>query len=219
MCSAKIDKMCIANCPKSAFPGQFGAFMLRKLDSCKHIVDFSPYLSTPSKIQYMKKMKKERKQYKINPSLEVIGHFIYEGKKLIRTKGTREGIVAGKPEQIISEERIKTLQDRSAFIKFFMDSDSIQEFIELSSSAQRIVAHIIKYHLEFNKSYVYLTIKELESKLDLGRSSISIGFNELLDREWLYKSDIPYKYWLNISFICYGNREDIYEEFKNTVLQ
>lgn len=159
------------------------------------------------------------KTYKINPALEVVGHDIYENKHLIRTRGTYDGVFKGRPTEIIKEERAKVLQDKAPFLKLYIDTNALALYTELSLGAQKLLLYIIKEKLEFEKDYIYLTLGTIPVSQGMSKATISTGFYELLDREWIFKSNVKYKFWFNINYISFGNREEMYKKFLETTIR
>lgn len=152
------------------------------------------------------------KKYTINPYLEVVGHSMFEGKILARTNGSYQGIYKGKEAKIIKEDRVKVIQDRSKYLKFYLDTAALSEFVELSLSAQKILLYLIVNRLEFEKDYVNVTISTIPVGPGMSRTTINSGFYELLDRNWLARSEEPYKFWINVGFFSYGSREEIFRK-------
>ncbi len=155
---------------------------------------------------------KEYKEYKINPSLEVIGTKLWEGKKVIRTIKDRPSTFKAIDTKIYVQEVKRIIQDKEQFYKFFVDGDTLYELLELTITAQKLLVYILTKKLEFNKSSVFVTINTLVDEVDLSRTTVSAGFNELIDREWLYHSDSPFKFWINLTRVTFGSREEIYEK-------
>lgn len=164
----------------------------------------------------MEKVKQKDKVYFINPALEMVGQSMYEVYKAIKTKGHRtikhdngsEGKVRIKEEELI-------IKDKSRFFKFYIDGDGLGKFLELSITAQRVLVYLLTKKLEFGKDYVYVTGTVDCKKVEMSRASFSIGFNELIDQEWLFRSEESYKFWINVGFVSYGDREEMYSRTYN----
>jgi hypothetical protein len=164
----------------------------------------------------MEKEDDKFKGYKVNPSLyELAGHLV-EGRKTIRTKGTRPGKVGGKDEVIYLTEQVKTYIDTSPFIIVYKNSFDL--IAELSANAQKVYFYCLK-HLEYNRTDVLLVRGEIQESTKLSLSSISRGINELLDNEFLFKSNRKHFYFINLNIAHYGNRDEMYEEYEKTVLR
>lgn len=158
-------------------------------------------------------IKKERdKVYTMNPFLKAVGHFMYDDKATIRTK-TVKGVFRGKETDIIKTDRIPVIKDKSPFLKFYLDSGGLREFMELSLGAQKVLMYLIENKLEFEKDFVYVTLSTIPESEGMKRSTIVTGFYELLDRQWIARSDVNYKFWINMCFFSYGNREDIFRQY------
>jgi len=152
------------------------------------------------------------REYKYNPSVELVGHLLKETKRTIRTNKVRIGKIEGKLTKIATDDREYVYQDDSKFIKVFLDSDALNEFIDLSSSAQKVLCSIIKT-MKYNEDFVYVYNHSLLKDTGLSDTSISLGKKELLEKEWLFKSDVNHMYWINLCYICIGNRDEIYRKF------
>jgi len=157
------------------------------------------------------------KRYIVNPSLQLVGYLLKEDKRTVRVKDTRLGRVEGKITTIFNEDREKVYKDNSKFIKVFLDSDTFTEITMLTITAQKVLSAVIK-RIEYNKSYVYFSSNLLAKSLDLNTEMITRGIKELVDSEWLFRSDEKYKYWINLGLVCLGNREDMYREYKKTII-
>lgn len=167
----------------------------------------------------MEILRNRDKVYTVNPALSLVGHSIYESKHTIRTRGSYDGVFKGRPTEIIKEERAKVLEDKSPFLKFYIDSNALAACIELSLSAQKVLLYIIKEKLEFEKDYIYLTLGTIPTSQGMAKSTIFAGFTELLDTEWIFRSDLKYKFWFNVNYISFGNREEIYKKFLETTIR
>jgi len=152
------------------------------------------------------------KKHRWNPTYQLVGYVMKEGKEHIRTKEHKIGRVAGKVEHIIVEEKRLAVHDSSEFVKFYLDADGINELIELSLGAQRIVAYLLK-KLKFNEDTVYLSNIECSNNIGMDRWTYHKAMRELLDREWLFLSEYNNIYFINLCFVCKGNREDMYNKY------
>lgn len=160
-------------------------------------------------------LKNEDRKYLINPSIELVGYLLTETKRTIKTNKVRIGIVDGKLTKISTDDRQFVYQDNSKFVKFYLDSDSLMEFSELSTSAQKMISYLIK-NMEYGKDFVYLYNYKMIKEVGLSDTSISLAKNELVEKEWLFKSEETHKYWINLCYFCIGDREEIYRRYKNT---
>lgn len=155
-------------------------------------------------------LRKERKRYKLNPYLVDVAYDLIEDKKLIRTVGNRKSVIDGKNTIVTTQDYAKGYKDVGLFTKLYSRSNALHELIELTASAQRMLVYIIENKLESDKSYVWLTVGLIGKELEMSDSTTNASFNELLDREWLCRSDEQHKYWINIARICVGARDTIY---------
>lgn len=62
------------------------------------------------------------------------------------------------------------------------------EFSELSTSAQKMISYLIK-NMEYSKDFVYLYNYKMIKEVGLSDTSISLAKNELVEKEWLFKSE------------------------------
>jgi uncharacterized protein (DUF952 family) len=153
-------------------------------------------------------------RYEHNPSIEVIGRLLWDGKEFVRTLESKPGIYKGLSTEIQIQKVAKTIKDKSPFLKLYIDTNALDEFIELSATSQRLLTHIIK-KLQFAVSYIYLDSGIVMRDMEICRSSYSKGLDELLERQWIFRSTETNKYFINLILISYGNREDIYlKEYK-----
>ena len=161
-------------------------------------------------------VKQEKKMYKWNPTLELVGYVLSDTNKTIRNKDKRIGRVSGKLDVIYVNEQVKVYKDNSKFVKIFLDSNALGEFIELSSAAQRLMNFIIN-RLEYNQDYFYYIGNIMARESNIDESRISTYINELVDKEWIFRSDERGKYWINLCYICIGDRDELYRKYKQAV--
>lgn len=155
------------------------------------------------------------RNYTVNPTLELVGSLLNETKRSVRTIKTRVAKVEGKMTKLSVDERQHILEDNSKFIKVFLDSGALLDFITLSKTAQKILVHIIE-NIEYNKDFVYVYNYKLIKEIGLGATSVSLGKKELLENQWIFNSEDNNKYWINLCYICLGDREEIYRRFRQT---
>jgi predicted ATP-grasp superfamily ATP-dependent carboligase len=153
------------------------------------------------------------KKHKWNPSLELVGFLLSEEREHIRVKGHRVGRVEGKLEHIVTEEKKIVFTDNSSFIKFYIDSQALNEFIELSISAQRVLVYVLN-KITMNEDDFYLGNEECTIKINMDKYSFYKAMRELLDRDWIYLTEYTNRYFINLCFVCKGNRETMYHKFK-----
>lgn len=154
-------------------------------------------------------VKQRDKRYKINPYLELVGHSIFPDKVTTRTE-PYTGVHNGKRADMVKEYKLRILKDKSRFFKFYIDSDGLSEFMELSLGAQKVLMYLIKNKLEFESDFIYVTLSTIPVGEGMSRTTIVKGFYELLDRNWIARAEEPYKFWINVGYFSYGNRENIF---------
>ncbi len=155
------------------------------------------------------------KEYKVNPSIELVGYLLTETKETLRTRDRRIGKVNGKIEVIFNTDRVLKYKDTSKFIKVYVDSNMFREYNLLSSTAQRLLTSIME-KLEYNQDSFYYSPSSLSKDADIDERNVSIYMKELLDKEWIFKSDDKRRYWINLCYFCIGDREEIYRKVKAT---
>jgi hypothetical protein len=143
------------------------------------------------------KMQVKSKSYRVNPSLSAIGLQIDE----IKTNGR------------------KKLVDKRHFLKVYLYAGALSQFNELSNGARSILAFVLEKQLRFNEHEVIIKPAFIVQELQLDRSTVSRAINELVLHEWIFRSNIPFSYWLNLERVCYGNSEIMYEEYRRTILK
>jgi hypothetical protein len=156
-----------------------------------------------------------KKEFLINPSIELVGYLLSESKRTIRTTKVRVGRVEGRLNKISTDERVYTYEDNSPFIKVYLDSGALEEYNELSSTAQKMMTEIIKM-MKYNEDYVWISNLKFSELLNINESNVSAAKNELLSKEWIFRSTEKFKYWINLCYVCIGDREEIYRKYKNT---
>lgn len=94
--------------------------------------------------------------------------------------------------------------DRETFIKVFRDS--IKYIAQLSRTAQRLLWYIMD-NLPKDKSYVVIDNMTVMEFCDFKhRKSVRDGIVELLDKNFLTRTTVPKKFWVNPLIVFNGNR-------------
>lgn len=156
---------------------------------------------------------RDAKEYRHNPSIQMVMFLLKDTKRTLRSKYTRIGRVNGRLSEIITEERQKIIDDSSPFIKFYIDSDSLNELIGLSKPAQKVLAYIISKKVQFKEDWFYWDNTVCAREMGTDNKYTWNGFTELLSKEWIYKAVDKNKYWINLCFMSYGKREDIVKHY------
>lgn len=156
-----------------------------------------------------------KKEYLRNPSIELVGYLLRETKETLRVKSVRIGKIDGKLDKVVNEDRVYKVVDDNKFVKVFVDAGALREYNELSTSAQRLMTAIIE-GLTYNQDWFYYNPIKLSRDSNIGEHNISVYMNELVEKEWIYRSSEKRKYWINICYICFGDREEIYREYQLT---
>lgn len=162
-------------------------------------------------------MEKEIKTVKTNPSLVEVGNGMHDYKKSIRSKGKRVGIVGGREEEVSIDERVTRYEDRRTYFKFF--KGKLERISMLSKMAREMYFYILENKMEYGKHSFILIYIESAKDMKVSESTVSRAMRELLDEELIYKSDLRFVYFLNISVVSFCNDEEVYREFVHTVLR
>lgn len=94
--------------------------------------------------------------------------------------------------------------DRETFIKVF--KDSLKYIAQLSRTAQAVLWYIMD-NLPKDKSYVVIDNRTvMEFCRFKTRKSVREGVLELLDKDFLTRTTVPKKFWVNPLIIFNGNR-------------
>lgn len=94
--------------------------------------------------------------------------------------------------------------DRETFIKVF--KESIKYIAKLSRTAQAVLWYIMD-NLPMNKSYVVIdNMTVMEFCKFKNRKSVRDGVVELLEKNFLTRTTVPKKFWVNPLIIFNGNR-------------
>lgn len=160
--------------------------------------------------------KKVVKEHLMNPSIVLIGYMLEETKKTIRNKERRVGKVDGKLDVIFNDERVLVYKDTSKFVKMYLDSGALEEYNKLSKAAQRLMTTIIN-RLEYNQDSFYYSPSLFSKDANINEYSVSIYIKELLENEWIFKSTDFKKYWVNLCYICIGDRDELYRKYRQAV--
>lgn len=163
------------------------------------------------------KKKKELPEYLENPSLipKNIELFIKEKKKFIKnpykpsetlelTQQMGTKLMQSQPGWLFAES-IEV--DQETFVKFY--ADGLNAVLELSAVALKVFKLVYKQVLDkHNNDVITLYYDDLVEKnlWKFGKTSFFNGITQLLNREVLYKSNIPYQYFINVQYFYNGNR-------------
>lgn len=120
------------------------------------------------------------------------------------------------PENILNDDKElnkigfgigKTKEKQKAnFLLLYLD-DFIP-FENLSNSTLRVVFYMLKYKVGLNQDIIVVSVKELESKMNLSRPSITKAFIELINNNIIAKRDANV-WWINPTYFYSGNRLNI----------
>lgn len=151
-----------------------------------------------------------------NPTNTMVGHVLKEGKETVKSNiEKRVGKVNGKLDVIYTDERVIKYKDAAKFVKFYTEVGALEAFCELSSGAQRLLTVIIN-RLGYNEDYFYYTPVTMSKQANIAEAALSTYMRELLKEEWIYKSTENKKYWINLVYICVGDRAQMYARYKAT---
>jgi len=158
------------------------------------------------------KQNKRVKQYVWNPTLELVGYVLQETKRTIHNKGKRVGKVEGRLDVIHIDERVNIYHDQSKFVKIFIDAGALEEYNELSRGGQRVLTSFIN-NLNYNEDWIYYVPFNVSKEANIPESKLSVYINELLEKEWIFRSKEKGKFWINLCYVCIGDRDELYRKY------
>lgn len=152
------------------------------------------------------------KEYTVNPSLRIIGYFMYEEEVRVKTLERNEIVKKDGRILIIKKQKYElVVKDRAKYINVYLDSDFLPILIKLPTSAIKVISYIFN-RIEFNKDGLYLHPHLIATEMEMDENLIGRAINELLKEEVIFKSEIHNRhYWINLKFYCYGVREKIFK--------
>jgi len=151
----------------------------------------------------------KEKVYKENPTIGNILSVLKNTENSLAIDYTKENEF-GKPEKHIFRTREK--KEIRRYIKFYEDSNALKNFINLSSLAQKLAVYAIEKTTK-GTTHFYFISGEFCEKYHISNTNVGRAMNELLEKQWLFKSDKPKKYWINMSFFFRGSVEQIYYKY------
>lgn len=148
---------------------------------------------------------KKYSRYRENPTIEGVFSTLHdgEGQVVITTHvDTGDGV-----ERV--NKKVQRKVDNRNFIKLFRINGTLDKFTELTRSAQMLLVYVME-KMDMNDTYTYVYGNEFCDKTHLSRGTFSNALTELLDKKWIYKSNIPKKYWINLYLIAKNRIEKLY---------
>ena len=114
-------------------------------------------------------------------------------------------------ENISAQIAITQKVDRETFIKVFRES--IRYIAQLSRTAQQVLWYIMD-NLPQNKSYVVIdNMTVMDFCKFKHRKSVRDGVVELLEKNFLTRTTVPKKFWVNPLIVFNGNRITYAKEY------
>lgn len=162
-------------------------------------------------------------KHKENPFLQQIE--LKEISKLDKVADTENiSLYDTKKKRVVKDAKVvfarETVYDRSVFIKIY-DND-LSFIINLSTLAQKILAYIIKYKLEYNKDKFEFRTEDFCSKCNVPvNGKVSKAVAELAAANIIAAYDIQGLYWINPNLLFKGERKYLFyndlkkQEFKD----
>lgn len=151
------------------------------------------------------------KVYKVNPTLISLGKYLRDTGNLVTINKLVE---TGSGVEKVTR-RIDEKEDNRGFTKIF-DGNISGDWTKLSLTAQRVL-RFITLTLKVNEDHIFIYGGRFCKDNDISRQSLSLGLKELVEKNWLYKSDIPKRYWINLYYLCKGNVEDMWYKYQETI--
>lgn len=106
--------------------------------------------------------------------------------------------------QVVSRVSIKQKVEHETFVKVF--KSSLKEIAKLSKTAQAILWYIMDY-LPQDKCYVIIDNTTVMDYCGFKtRKSVRDGVVELLEKNFLTRTTVPKKFWVNPLIVFNGNR-------------
>jgi len=161
-------------------------------------------------------MREKVKEYRVNPSIQKVKKDLVQVEKTVKKIKSRDGIFKGKYKVITNKDVTSISVDKTPFVRAYYIG--LVKTMSLSKQATKLLCYILAERIEQGKtSFFYF--REIANKVTgIQLNNLTIALRELIDNEFIYKSNVRNEYWLNIEYFSKGNRAKICEEFNETVL-
>lgn len=145
-----------------------------------------------------------------NPSIEDI-----QGIKIVpRNVKNKSQIVvdknSGQQWEQIPIDTLTTIADTRTFIKVYQQSALTLK--DMTNAALKLYCYIL-FHIKPNKDCIRITYKGCATFCAFGnKMSYYNGLEQLLEQQFIYKSEEVNEFWINVNLIFNGNRLNLVKE-------
>lgn len=159
-----------------------------------------------------KKVRKSLPEYTTNPSVQKAAIVAKTGVKRIPNAAGDKCMIVSEHGEILAPAGVHEIVelDRTQFVKMF--PGMVAAIKDLSKAAYRVFELVYEEVLQNGKDRDIITLYHRAS--DIPRPTFERGLTELLEKEVLYKTVIPFQYFINISFMFNGNRLAYLKEYR-----
>lgn len=158
-----------------------------------------------------KTIRKSLPEYTTNPSVPKAAITAKTGVKRIPNATGDKCMIVSEHGEILAPAGVHEIVelDRTQFVKMF--PGMVRAIKDLSKSAYRVFELVYQEVLE-NKDKDLITLYYRAS--DIPKPTFERGLTELLEKEILFKTVVPFQYFINISFMFNGNRLAYLKEYR-----
>lgn len=157
------------------------------------------------------KGKKELPEYEENPSVPTVREGTKIGHRKITNKAGDKCMIISEQGELLQPAGFYDLVevDRTQFVKFYVKG--VKLFNELSAAGAKVFEILYKSIMNNPNTDRYMLHPK---KSRLPRSTFDRGVVELLNCEIIYKSTVPFVYYLNINYMFNGDRLRFVKEYR-----
>ena len=155
--------------------------------------------------------RKDLPEYEVNPSIPVASKNARIGTRRITNKTGDKALIVSEGGEVLAPAGFyETVEvDQTQFVKLYLGG--VKMFNDLSASGVRVFELVYKLLLKTpNTDSIYLHRKVTK----MAKTTFERGLTELVSKEILFKSVIPYQYYININYMFNGNRLAFIKEYR-----
>lgn len=156
------------------------------------------------------------KTHKENPFLLEVKKHLEKGEKIRLFSTKNQAIVDLDTGEIDNKSSIvihkKESVDKAQFAKIYLSS--LRAFFSLSNTAIRVLAYIMTI-VEKDRDFIYFSVEDcMEYTNYNSEKTIFKGLGELLDNDFIARSDKSYKFFINPCIFFNGDRLFLIKEYE-----
>lgn len=151
-------------------------------------------------------------EYEVNPSVPVASQNAKIGTRRLTNKAGDKCMIVSEAGEVIAPAGFHEILevDRTQFVKLYVGG--VAAFNDLSAAGSRVFKLVYNFVLNNpNTDEIVLHPKKAKS---IPKTTFERGLTELLSKEILYRSGLPYLFFLNVNYMFNGDRLALVKEYR-----